>query len=108
MVTEVKPLQSLTKFAGMRRTLSPIVRAVNDIPNILESALKSWQLMALKFSVIKPVQPENAPSPMEVTLFGMVTEVKPLQPLNAPPPMEVTLFGMVTEVFAPGHCIKVS
>ena len=35
---------------------------------------------------------------MEVTLFGMVTEVKPLQLLNALPPMEVTLFGMVTEV----------
>ncbi len=34
--------------------------------------------------------------------------VKPLQPLNALSPMEVTLFGMVTEVFAPGHCIKVS
>ena len=35
---------------------------------------------------------------MEVTLFGMVTEVKPLQSSNAPSPMEVTLFGMVTEV----------
>ncbi len=35
---------------------------------------------------------------MEVTLFGMVTEVKPLQPQNALFPMEVTLFGMVTEV----------
>ena len=35
---------------------------------------------------------------MEVTLFGMVTEVKPLQYENAPPPMEVTPVGMVTEV----------
>ena len=35
--------------------------------------------MALKFSVVKPLQPRNAPFPMEVTLFGMVTEVKPLQ-----------------------------
>ena len=31
---------------------------------------------------VKPLQPENAPYPMEVTLFGMVTDVKPLQPLN--------------------------
>ena len=54
--------------------------------------------MALKFSVVKPLQSQNAPNPMEVTLFGMVTEVKPLQSQNAPNPMEVTLFGMVTEV----------
>ena len=64
--------------------------------------------MALKFNVVKPLQPENALYPMEVTLFGIVTEVKPLQSSNAEPPIEVTLFGMVTEVFAPGHCIKVS
>ena len=64
--------------------------------------------MALKFSVVKPLQFLNASFPMEVTLFGIVTEVKPLQFLNAAHPMEVTLFGMVTEVFAPGHCIKVS
>ena len=35
---------------------------------------------------------------MEVTLFGMLTEVKPLQPLNAYSPMEVTPVGMVTDV----------
>ena len=36
--------------------------------------------MALKFSVVKPLQFLNASFPMEVTLFGIVTEVKPLQP----------------------------
>ena len=36
--------------------------------------------MALKFNVVKPLQLANAFSPIEVTLFGMVTEVKPLQP----------------------------
>ena len=35
---------------------------------------------------------------MEVTLFGMVTDVKLLQSLNALIPMEVTLLGIVTEV----------
>ena len=35
---------------------------------------------------------------MEVTLFGMLTEVKLLQFLNAPPSMEVTPVGMVIEV----------
>ena len=28
----------------------------------------------------------------------MVTEVKPLQPRKAEPPMEVTVFGIVTEI----------
>ena len=35
---------------------------------------------------------------MEVTEFGMVTEVRPLQPLKASYPMLVTEFGMVKEV----------
>ena len=43
--------------------------------------------MALKFSVVKPLQPLNALYPMEVTLFGMLTEVKRLQSQNAPFPM---------------------
>ena len=36
--------------------------------------------MALKFNVVKPLQPLNALYPMEVTPVGMVTEVKLLQP----------------------------
>ena len=32
MVTEVKPLQPLTKFAGIRRTLSPILTVVREVP----------------------------------------------------------------------------
>ena len=55
-------------------------------------------MIALKFSVVKLLQPKNAEFPIEVTLFGMVTEVKPLQPSNALLPMEVTLLGMVIEV----------
>ena len=54
--------------------------------------------MALKFSVVRPLQPLNAKYPMEVTLLGIVTEVKPLQPENALFPIEVTPFGIVIEV----------
>ena len=32
MVTEVKTLQPLTKFAGIRCTLSPILTVVSDVP----------------------------------------------------------------------------
>ena len=35
---------------------------------------------------------------MEVTPFGMVTEVRPLQPKNVLLSMLVTLLGIVTEV----------
>ena len=35
---------------------------------------------------------------MDVTEFGMVTEVSEVQPWNALSPMDVTEFGMVTEV----------
>ena len=35
MVIEVKPLQPLTKFSGMRRTLSPILTVVRDVPKVL-------------------------------------------------------------------------
>jgi hypothetical protein len=44
------------------------------------------------------LHPENAPSPMLVTLSGIVTLVKPLHPSNAPSPMLVTLSGIVTLV----------
>ena len=35
----------------------------------------------------RPLQPENAERPMEVTELGMVTLVRPLQPENAYSPM---------------------
>ena len=44
------------------------------------------------------VQPPNAPSPMLVTLAGMVTLVSPVQLSNASFPMLVTLPGIVTLV----------
>ena len=67
---------------------------------------------------VKPLQPEKAELPMDVTpspiiislmdviplnqeltfLQLIVTEVKPLQPSKAKYPMEVTLVGMVNDV----------
>ena len=43
-------------------------------------------------------QPEKAPSPMLVTLLGIVIEVRPLQFLKAQTPIVVTLWEIVTEV----------
>ena len=40
----------------------------------------------------------NAPSPIVVTLSGIVTDVRLLQPLNAEFPILVTLSGIVTDV----------
>ena len=56
------------------------------------------QSVALKFTVINPVQSENAESPTEVTELGIVTEVKPVQPENAEASIVITDSGIVTEV----------
>ena len=40
----------------------------------------------------------KAPFPIDVTLFGIVTDVRLLHPPNAPFPIDVTLFGIVTDV----------
>ena len=52
----------------------------------------------LTYTLVKPLQPEKALSPIFVTLEGMVTLVKPLQPEKAEEPISVTLEGMVTLV----------
>ena len=47
---------------------------------------------------VRPLQSQNAPTPMLVTLSGIVTLASPLQPTNAYTPMLVTLLGIVTLV----------
>jgi hypothetical protein len=42
------------------------------------------------------LQPLNAPSPIEVTLSGIFTDVSP-QPEKADLPIKVTLLGIVTD-----------
>ena len=51
-------------------------------------------------TLVKPLQPSNALPPMLVTLDGIVTLVRPLQPLNASLPMSVTLFGIFAETMS--------
>ena len=46
------------------------------------------------------VQLSKAPTPMEVTLSGIVTFAKLVQPIKTPSSMEVTLSGIVT-LFSP-------
>ena len=47
---------------------------------------------------VKPLQPEKAPAPIEVTEVGISTEVKPLQSEKALCPIDVTELGISTEV----------
>ena len=46
-------------------------------------------------TLVKPLQPQNAPLPIEVTELGMVTLVKPMQKKNASSPIEVTELGII-------------
>ena len=43
---------------------------------------------------VRPLQPQNARSPMEVTALGMVINVRPLQPRNASFPIKATVLGI--------------
>ena len=63
--------------------------------NTLEFSLKSAHSLALKYTLVRLLQPENASLPMLVTLSGMVTLVRPVQPENARTPILVTLSGIV-------------
>jgi hypothetical protein len=47
---------------------------------------------------VKLLQLEKAPSPIDVTPSGIVTDVKLLQPEKAPSPIDVTPSGIVTDV----------
>ena len=99
MVTEVKELLLYAKYAGIVCTLSPItIVEIGQLPNGWYDELKSLQFTALKFKVVKPLQPEKAELAIEVTELGIVTEVKPRQLEKAELPIEVTELGMVTEV----------
>ena len=44
------------------------------------------------------MHPPNAPPPIEVTLFGMVTDVRLVHTANALLPIEVTELGISTDV----------
>jgi len=56
---------------------------------------------------VKPVQPENAPSPIPVTLDGRAIDVRPVQPENAEFPIPVTLDGRATDVRPAGQTTTV-
>ena len=48
-----------------------------------------------KYAPLRRLHEENAESPMDVTLLGMVTLVRPLQSLHTPCSMDVTPAGTV-------------
>ena len=55
---------------------------------------------------VRPLQPENAWTPMFVTESGIVTDVRPLQLEKAWAPMLVTVSGITQVPIAPaGHAI---
>jgi len=44
--------------------------------------------------VVRLLQPANAPSPIDVTPFGIVIEFRPQQPMKEPSLIDVMLLGM--------------
>ena len=79
IVTEVNSLRPLAKFAGILCTLlSMLIVVIGQEENgcSFASELKSSQFVALKLSVLKLEQFQNALSPIAVTLLPIVTEAK--------------------------------
>ena len=66
-----------------------------ELSNVLEEI--SGGVVLREITVFKLVQPEKAPSPIDVTLLGMVIDARLLQPSKAVPSIIVTLLGMVTD-----------
>jgi hypothetical protein len=59
-------------------------------------------------TLVRLVQPENAPAAISVTELGMVTLVRLVQPENAPSPISVTELGIVYAPLLPaGYNISV-
>ena len=76
--------------------IATLARAEHPLNALLP--ILARRLPSAKMILLIAVQPANAPSPMLVTLFGMVTLVKEGHPVNAPRRMERTPLSMVTFV----------
>ncbi len=103
MVTEANPVRPENVYAGMVCTSFPnvtVVRLEQPEKIGLEFDPAELHLVAFQMTEVRPEHSLNAPSPMLVTLSGMVIEVSPEQRENAYLPMLVTLLPMVTEVSA--------
>ena len=107
IVTEVSPLQPLNAPSPIEVTeLGMVVFLQPEISVFVAVSIIALQLFRESYFVfplsttilVSPLQPSNAWSPIEVTEFGMVTDVSPRQSRNAPLPIEVTELGMSTEV----------
>ena len=101
MVTDVRPLKCLKAKAGIVLTPSPIVRdeillQPSNTGKYKEPIVE--QFSALKTTDVRPLQPEKAYSPIDVTELGMVTDVRPLQSKKAHSPIFVTELGIITDI----------
>ena len=77
----VRPLNSWKAYAGIFVTLLPMFSVVTEVhPEKQVPEPISVQLVALKFTVLSPLQFLKAKPPMEVMGLGMVMEVMSLQP----------------------------
>ncbi len=67
---------------GMIVFLHPTIKVFDDFSIIALQLLREsyFALLSSTLMDVRPLQPEKAPEPMDVTLLGMVTKVRPEQP----------------------------
>jgi hypothetical protein len=106
IVTPVRPVQTVkapsptfaTLFGISKAPVFPVGYECKKVLFLLYSTPFSevYTLFPADTLIAVRLEPLKAPSPMLVTLLGIVTLARLLQLLKAPYPMLVTLLGMVT------------
>ena len=110
IVTSVNPLHPLNAYDGIFITFSPMFKVESDAqPLNAEVPVTEFpiavQLVALKFTVVNPLQLLNA-SPIFLTELPIVTSVSPLQPEKAYKQMLITELGNVNELVISWQFLK--
>jgi hypothetical protein len=75
LVTEAKPVRFVKALLGICVTLLPIM-SVEREGQLLKTELPIVVFIALKYTVLRAKQPENALFPIDITPLPIVTEVK--------------------------------
>ena len=97
---ENAPAPILVTLEGIEKFCFPAGQRIRVVWSWVKSApsMEQYSGLALSTSIfVKEEQPENAWSPMLVTLEGITTDDKEEQPENAQSPTLVTLEGITTD-----------
>ena len=98
-------LFGITRFVTKSPFIYKFFALYNGLASELAKSMLHQAARSLMCTAVSPVQPENADSPMLVTLLPITTLVSPVQSLNASSQILVTLLPITTFV-SPEHSLN--